>query len=352
MRRLRTSRLLFGRQRRDVAALEQVAAGGRAIEQAEQVQQRGLARARRAHHRDVFAGLDAQVELVQRVHFAVAEPEHAFDTSRSISAPLPRSCSAHDMTHRALTLLRGLRPFRFDVAPAFTPARSSDVTTLSPAASPSTTSVYSQFESPVFSLRSSTSRPSPTSSSTRPPSSSAAVGTRSTSGARRQHHLDVGAVAHQQPADLRRVVERRLDVDRARLFLDRCYVRRDTPDLAGKRLSRQRVERDAHRAGRSRDLRRIDLVHRRLHVQARLVDQVDRRRRRHAWRRGRRVLAHLADDLGDRAVERRNQHRASLLRVREPDVRLGLRDVGASPLRSRRPSRRPRRARFRSRWLR
>ena len=52
------ARLLGGRQRRDVAPFEQVGAGVGRVEQAEHVEQRRLARARRPHHRDVLAGVD------------------------------------------------------------------------------------------------------------------------------------------------------------------------------------------------------------------------------------------------------------------------------------------------------
>ena len=60
----------------------------------------------------------------------------------------------------------------------------------------------------------------------------------------------------------------------------------------------------------------------------RLVDQVDRRRHRHARRRRRRVLADLADDLGHRAVEGRHQHRALARRADHLDAGLRLRHVG------------------------
>lgn len=72
-------RLFVGRQGRDVAAFEAVMAAVRAVEQAEQVQQGGLARTGRAHDCDVLAGLDAQRHVVQRMHLAVAEPEDALD---------------------------------------------------------------------------------------------------------------------------------------------------------------------------------------------------------------------------------------------------------------------------------
>jgi hypothetical protein len=58
-------RLLFGRKRGDVAALEAVGAGIGAVEQAEQVEQRRFARAGRAHHRHVLAGGDASGQGVR-----------------------------------------------------------------------------------------------------------------------------------------------------------------------------------------------------------------------------------------------------------------------------------------------
>jgi hypothetical protein len=48
--------LLVGRQRRDVAAFEAVGPRVGPVEQAQQVEQRGFAGARRSHDRDVFAG--------------------------------------------------------------------------------------------------------------------------------------------------------------------------------------------------------------------------------------------------------------------------------------------------------
>ncbi len=47
---------------------------GRLIEPAEQVEERGLARAARPHDRDEFAGIDGQVHPVERVHRHLAEP--------------------------------------------------------------------------------------------------------------------------------------------------------------------------------------------------------------------------------------------------------------------------------------
>ena len=55
-------------QRAGVQAVQQVAALGRRVEQAEQVQQRRLARAGRPGHRDVVARLDDQVGRAQRGH--------------------------------------------------------------------------------------------------------------------------------------------------------------------------------------------------------------------------------------------------------------------------------------------
>src|SRR5215472_7240459 len=55
-------------QRGSVQAVQQVAARGRRVEQAEQVQQRRLARPRRPGHRDVVARLDHQVGRAQSGH--------------------------------------------------------------------------------------------------------------------------------------------------------------------------------------------------------------------------------------------------------------------------------------------
>src|SRR6516164_3265763 len=54
-------------QRARVQAVKQVAAGRGGVEQPEQVQQRGLARARRTGHRDVIVRLDNQVGRAQRM---------------------------------------------------------------------------------------------------------------------------------------------------------------------------------------------------------------------------------------------------------------------------------------------
>ena len=73
------ARLFFRRQGGYVAPFQVIGAGIRMVEQAEQIEQGRLARTRRPHHRDIFAGGDAQFELAQGVDFAVAEVEHAFD---------------------------------------------------------------------------------------------------------------------------------------------------------------------------------------------------------------------------------------------------------------------------------
>jgi hypothetical protein len=146
-----------------------------------------------------------------------------------------------------------------------------------------------------------------------------------------QDDFDVGAVADQQLARSvgrpGRLVEIDLDINRARLLFDRRNIGRDAPHLAGQDLPGQGVERDAHRLA-DLDLRGIDLVHRRLDVEAGIVDQVDGWRRRHAGRRGRRIFAQFADDFRHRAVERRVERDAALLGTGRPEFRFGLRDVG------------------------
>ena len=82
------ARLLDRRERRHVAPFEPVGAGVGAVEQAEQVEQRRLARAGRPHDRDVLARGDGEVELAQRMHFAVAQVEDALDAGERDQRPV------------------------------------------------------------------------------------------------------------------------------------------------------------------------------------------------------------------------------------------------------------------------
>ena len=59
-------------ERRDVDAVEQVAAGRADVETADDVHQRALAASRRAHDRDVLAGGDVEADAAERVHRGVA----------------------------------------------------------------------------------------------------------------------------------------------------------------------------------------------------------------------------------------------------------------------------------------
>ena len=76
------------------------------IEQAQHIQQRGLAGARGAHHRDVLAGGDAQVDAGQRMHITVTEVEHALDARQ-----LNLRCGYADrvLRHRATSPAHCLR---------------------------------------------------------------------------------------------------------------------------------------------------------------------------------------------------------------------------------------------------
>ena len=67
-------------------------------------------------------------------------------------------------------------------------------------------------------------------------------------------------------------------------------------------FARQGVEGDAHGLSGA-DLGGVDFVHRCFDVQAGIVDQIDGWRRRHPGGGRRRVFAHLADDLGNGAIE-------------------------------------------------
>ena len=66
------ARQLVALEARDILAHEAVGAGGRAIEAAEDVHQRGLARARGAHDRKVFARIDLQADPVQHLDVELA----------------------------------------------------------------------------------------------------------------------------------------------------------------------------------------------------------------------------------------------------------------------------------------
>src|SRR6185436_18218939 len=117
----------------------------RPVEEAEHVEQRGLARARRAHDRDVLAGLDREVHVVERVHL--------------LAADLVLSADAAELHHQGV--LMGARervPVRprysgVASAPSTTPSRSIELTTLSPACKPLVISLNSQFERPFVIAR-------------------------------------------------------------------------------------------------------------------------------------------------------------------------------------------------------
>ena len=206
-------------------------------------------------------------------------------------------------------------------APSATPSRSIELTTRSPSARPRTTSVNSQFAMPVSIVR------------------AASVPRRGVEhvdglvgqhdGRRHaqhvvalvEHDLDVRAVAREQAGFLG-VVEFRLDLDRARLFLLIEHVRRHAPHVTRERPVGKRVEADARRQP-GLDPRRVDLVDRRADVQAGRVDEVDGRRRRDADGRGRDELAELAVDFRDDAAERSAQLAALELRFRDVDARFG-----------------------------
>ena len=76
-----------------VAAVEVVAAAVGAVEQADDVEQRGLAGAGRPHDGEVFAGRDVEADAAQGMHFLVADGEDALDAGEcdhlaAVAAPL------------------------------------------------------------------------------------------------------------------------------------------------------------------------------------------------------------------------------------------------------------------------
>ena len=102
-------------------------------------------------------------------------------------------------------------------------------------------------------------------------------------GALLQEDFHVGAVAGQQGHVHRQLGEAHLDVDGARLLLQLAHEGCDAADLAMEMAAAKGVQADphlhadAHPAG-------IHLVDRRIDVEAAVVDQVHRRRRRNARR--------------------------------------------------------------------
>jgi hypothetical protein len=86
-------------QRRDIDALQEIMAAGRQVEAAENIHERRLARARRAHDGDELAGLDGQADAAERFDLDIAEDESAgyildlmtgcvaLSVSRGIGAP-------------------------------------------------------------------------------------------------------------------------------------------------------------------------------------------------------------------------------------------------------------------------
>ena len=66
--RLRTAASWSSLSRADFLAVERVAAAGGQVQTAQDVHQRALARAARAHDRDQLAVVDLQADAAQRVH--------------------------------------------------------------------------------------------------------------------------------------------------------------------------------------------------------------------------------------------------------------------------------------------
>src|SRR5262249_20302914 len=141
-----------------LASVEEVRARGRAVEAADDVQQRRLPRTRRPHDGDVLARRDVLAHVGERVHHRLAHLENA---RHVLEADHRAACST---TTRA---------------PAFTSARSSETTTTSPSPTPERISVRSQLRRPT-STGCATRRP-PSTTSTASSERSAEVDTWSTS---------------------------------------------------------------------------------------------------------------------------------------------------------------------------
>ena len=63
----------------DVAAIQQISAGTRTIQQADQVEQGGFAGTGRPHDGDIIARSDVQVDVAQRGDLLIADSEDAAD---------------------------------------------------------------------------------------------------------------------------------------------------------------------------------------------------------------------------------------------------------------------------------
>src|SRR5207245_6988489 len=109
----------------DLAAVEAVRSGGRAVETAQEVEERRLARPRRPHDRDVLTVRDREADVLQGADDLVSHPEMARQ--------------APELDHRAGPRSPGgpaISPLMVARAPSFTSALSSDTTTRSPSARP------------------------------------------------------------------------------------------------------------------------------------------------------------------------------------------------------------------------
>src|SRR5206468_11543936 len=132
-------------ERADLAAVQDVPAGGRAVEASEDVKQGRLPRSRRPHEGQVVAVGDREVDVLQGPHDLVAHLEVARQPPQldHVSPAGPAAPSFPGPASSRMTAR----------TPSLTSARSSDTTTGSPSLSPSLTSAYSQLRRPVLTFR-------------------------------------------------------------------------------------------------------------------------------------------------------------------------------------------------------
>src|SRR5690606_2472753 len=130
-----------------VLAAEQDRAFGRPIDEAEEVQQRALAAARRPHHGDELTGLDRDADVLQRNGFHAVRAVDLVDVRESDDRLGHGQCSASQ---------------RIRISARCAYALMSEMTTSSPAERPSTISIVWDELTPVWTERRTARSPSST----------------------------------------------------------------------------------------------------------------------------------------------------------------------------------------------
>ena len=129
-------------EQRDLLPVQEVATGARAIQAADQVHERGLARAGRADDGDVLTWLDAERDVAKRVHGGVAHLKIALQLA-GIDHRVRRGLRCRPQRHRTRA------PLVTTGTPSASPLTFRFATTRSPSRRPDVISVRSQLEMPT-----------------------------------------------------------------------------------------------------------------------------------------------------------------------------------------------------------